>query len=110
MNRTRSLAAAVGTSLALSMSAAPSLAKDSYLDRVGESALMGFDVLALRPLAALRTGLGLFVAMPLASTFDFIALPASQEPGVFAESWERFVTEPAWYAFERPVGEDLIGR
>lgn len=110
MKRTRSLAAALGTSLALSMSAAPSIAEDSYLDRAGESALVGFDVVVLRPLAALRTGLGLCVAMPFASILDFIVLPASQEPNVFAESWERYVTEPAWYAFERPVGEDLLGR
>lgn len=110
MKRTRSLAAALGTSLALSVSAAPALAEDSVLDRAGESALMGFDVVLLRPMAALRTGLGLFVAMPFASILDFIVLPASQEPKIFAESWERYVTEPAWYAFERPVGEDLMGR
>lgn len=126
MRRTRSLAAALGTSLAITVASAPALAIEgqdalseappsaavieNQFEGFGEAFNSGFDVVVLRPLATMKVAMGLVVAMPIASFFDFLALPAAQEPKYFSESWERYVTEPAWYAFERPIGEDLGGR
>ena len=58
-----------------------------------------FDVLILRPtgLAVLLVGVGLFVPATI------LGSPGGKTP--IREAWDRFVVQPADYAFKRPVGD-----
>jgi hypothetical protein len=38
-----------------------------------------------------------------------MVLPLGQDTNVFSEDWERLVVEPKEYAFDRALGEDLVG-
>ncbi|MCR9095465.1 MAG: hypothetical protein NXI30_14685 [bacterium] len=109
MTRPRHLAAALATAIA--MAASPAVADEESLLETASTLWNGtVDVLVLRPLGTARLALGTFVALPLQSVLDLVVLPVSQEPAYFEESWDRYVSEPAWYVFGRPVGEDLAGR
>lgn len=58
-----------------------------------------FDLLLLRPLAAVSSAVGAVYFVPAAA----IASPGGRDP--IAEAWERFVLAPSRFAYTRPLGE-----
>ncbi len=112
MTRPRHLAAALFATIAIVAGPASAEGNPTLEDALetANTAWTGtVDIALLRPLSAGRLAMGAFVAMPLSSFLNAVMLPIGQDPGVFAQDWDRFVVEPAEYLFVRPVGEDLAG-
>jgi hypothetical protein len=76
---------------------------------IGDGAAFGVDLFVLRPLGICRLAIGLAVLLPISSLLNFMVLPLGQDTNVFSEDWERLVVEPKEYAFDRALGEDLVG-
>lgn len=73
--------------------------EDRWYSGLRRGADVVFDVLVLRPVAAITTavGAGLFVPAAL--------LSAPNGKDVVEEAWERFVLRPGQQLWERPIGE-----
>ena len=63
---------------------------------VTRSAAVGFDIVVLRPLAVVTTGVGFALALPTA----LLSVHDGND-----EVWQQFVVEPAKNVYERPLGE-----
>lgn len=67
--------------------------------QIGSGFAKGFDAVLLRPMGALKTGVGL-------ALFSAAALMSCGEGwDVMEEGWELLVAEPAKSTFQRPLGD-----
>jgi len=78
----------------------PSLFEGDVLAaQMGTGFAKGFDAVLLRPIGALKTGVGL-------ALFSAAALMSCTEGwDVIKEGWELLVVEPAKSTFQRPLGD-----
>lgn len=96
------------------ISAGPGVAESDDADASEAStaeqvALRGLDMVIVRPLAAVRAGIGSILLVPAAilatpACFVNLANNADCRP-VYETPYDVLVAEPAEYAFGRPMGE-----
>ena len=113
MRRLRSTFATAAVAVALVIAGSAFSAKNACADTVVENlnvaSSLAIDLAVLRWLGLGRLAMGTFVAMPISSFLNAIALPISQDTTVFSEDLDRYIVAPYDYVFERPMGEDLAG-
>ncbi len=84
-------------------------ADESAASRAEEVALKGVDMVIVRPLAAVRAGIGSILLVPaaiLATPACFVNLANNTDcRPVYETPYNVLVSEPAEYAFGRPMGE-----
>ena len=78
------------------------------LDKLERGCSIGFDVAVLRPLAVGRMLVGMGFMVPM-TIFNTMRMPFEQDTGIYRETAQLFVVEPANFAFRRPLGEDFSG-
>jgi len=69
---------------------------------------IGFDVVVLRPLGAIRLAVGAVALIPVGLIYS-LKIPLDGGTGALQEVAELLVVEPANFFFRRPLGEDLSG-
>ena len=73
------------------------LAEEHYESMGDKGGQMAFDLVILRPMGIIATALG--------SITYVISLPFSIPGGNQDEAYQKLVTDPADYTFQRPLGE-----